>query len=379
VAFLQKYTDAIVLADAGGQSKVAVVPAYQGRVMTSSAEGDRGFSFGWFNDELIASRQTLAHMTPYGGEDRFWMGPEGGQFAIFFAKGARFTLDDWQTPAVIDTEAFTVASRTAAEAIFEKTTRVTNYSGTDFDVRVRRAVRVLDRAAAARALNLALPDAVRLVAYESDNTLTNAGSRAWSKQTGLLSIWILGMFKPSDTTTVVVPFVAGDEAALGPAVNDAYFGKVPADRLVARNGVLFFSGDGKYRSKIGLSPMRARPVLGSYDAATGALTIVQYTKPAGVTDYVNSMWQLQDKPFAGDVVNSYNDGPPGPGKKPLGPFYEMESSSPAAELAAGASIQHVHRTFHLVGPADRLDAVAKSVLGVGLDEIRTALPGRTAK
>ncbi|NIY45616.1 MAG: hypothetical protein GWN22_18560, partial [Gemmatimonadetes bacterium] len=87
-------------------------------------------------------------------------------------------------------------------------------------------------------------------------------------------------------------------------------------------------------------PYRATPVCGSYDAAARLLTIVQYNQPAGATDYVNSMWELQDEPFGGDVVNSYNDGPPEPGAEPLGPFYELETSSPAAALAPGESITH---------------------------------------
>lgn len=374
VSFLKKHADAFVLTAPDGPASIAVVPAYQGRVMTSSADGDKGFSFGWINYELIASGKPQPHITPYGGEDRFWMGPEGGQFAIFFPKGAQFVFDDWQTPAVIDTEPFNLVSKTASQALFDKTTKLVNYSGTEFDIRIRRSIQVLDRTTAARALNVNLPESVRLVAYESNNALTNSGARAWDKQTGLLSIWILGMYKPSDATTVVIPFVPGPEEQLGPKVNDAYFGKVPADRLVVRDDVLFFSGDGKYRSKIGLSPSRAKPILGSYDAANGVLTIVQYTKPIGAKDYVNSMWQLQDQPFAGDVANSYNDGPAEPGKKPLGPFYELESSSPAPELKPGDSIQHVHRTFHLVGPAGQLDSIAKSLLGVGLKDIQSALP-----
>ena len=40
------------------------------------------------------------------GEDRFWLGPEGGQFALFFKKGDPFDLDHWQTPAMMDTEPF---------------------------------------------------------------------------------------------------------------------------------------------------------------------------------------------------------------------------------------------------------------------------------
>jgi hypothetical protein len=93
-----------------------------------------------------------------------------------------------------------------------------------------------------------------------------------------------------------------------------------------------------------------------------------------VTDYVNSLWKLQDNPFGGDAANSYNDGVPSPGAKPLGPFYEMESSSPAAALQPGQSLTHVHRTFHLSGDETSLDAVARATFGVSLQEIQGALP-----
>jgi len=141
------------------------------------------------------------------------------------------------------------------------------------------------------------------------------------------------MFNPSPEPTVVIPFKPGPEIDLGPVVNDAYFGKVPADRLVIKDSVLFFSGDGQHRSKIGISPARALPFLGSYDAENEVLTLAHLTIPERSADYVNSMWEIQKNPFGGDVVNSYNDGPPEPGAQPLGPFYELESSSPAAALA----------------------------------------------
>jgi hypothetical protein len=91
-----------------------------------------------------------------------------------------------------------------------------------------------------------------------------------------------------------------------------------------------------------------------------------------VTDYVNSLWKLQDNPFSGDAENSYNDGPPTPGAKPMGPFYELESSSPAAALAPGESLTHTHRTIHLTGPEPELDAIAKATLGVSLEDIKAA-------
>jgi hypothetical protein len=84
------------------------------------------------------------------------------------------------------------------------------------------------------------------------------------------------------------------------------------------------------------------------------------------------MWEIQEKPFAGDVVNSYNDGPASPGAKPLGPFYELETSSPAAALGPGGTLTHVHTTMHFTGPEKALDEIARQVLGVSLDEIGKA-------
>lgn len=372
VGFLKEHTDIIVLSDAGGGAQVAVAGAYQGRVMTSTAQGAEGASFGWINRELIASGEVKPHINVYGGEDRFWMGPEGGQFAIFFSKGAKFEFSDWQTPAVIDTEPFELVSRTKMAAVFTQLARVTNYSGTIFDVRIDRSVKLLPSEAHSSALGVEIPDSVNAVGYQTDNHITNKGSEAWKKETGLLSIWILGMYNPSDETTVVIPFEPGPESKLGPVVNDEYFGKVPAERLVVNNGVMFFSGDGRYRSKIGLTPRRAKSILGSYDAAGQILTIVQYKKPEGAADYVNSMWELQDAPFAGDVVNSYNDGPTDSGK-PLGPFYELETSSPAVALKPGETLTHMHRTFHFQGSEKDLDAIATATLGVSLDEIQSAI------
>ncbi|UCD53167.1 MAG: hypothetical protein JSW27_11090 [Phycisphaerales bacterium] len=374
LAFLREHCDVLVLTDSTGKGQVAVIPEMQGRIMTSTAGGAKGPSFGWINRDLIASGQFAQHINVFGGEDRFWIGPEGGQFSIFFAKGVPFDLEHWFTPAPIDTERFELTLRSEQKAVFRKTMQLENYSGTVFDVQVDREIRVLERDEAKTALGVPVDASVRMVAFESQNKMTNIGNKPWRKGTGLLSIWILGMFNPSPETTIVVPFNTGPEAQLGPIVNDAYFGKVPAERLVVKDGVMFFSGDGQYRSKIGLSPSRAKDVCGSYDAANKILTIVQYNKPPGLVDYVNSMWELQEYPYRGDTVNSYNDGPPEPGAKPLGPFYELETSSPAAALAAGESILHTHRTFHLTGSEANLDTVAKAILGVSLAEITSALP-----
>lgn len=371
VAFLRKHTDVIVLGRDGGP-QVAVAPRWQGRVMTSTVGGDGAVGCGWINDEHIASGKLVPHMNVFGGEDRFWLGPEGGQYAIYFKKGDPFDFDHWQTPACIDTDPYRVASQSNDAASFEHSTTVENYSGTRFDLGIHRTVRLLDAGTAGRTLGVSVPPSVKTVAYESENTICNTGSAAWKSETGLLSIWILSMYKPAPNVTVAIPYQPGPERERGPIVNDAYFGKVPANRLKITPDAIFFRCDGTQRGKLGLSPKRAKPVAGSYDADSKMLTIVQLTIPPAAMDYVNSMWEVQKNPYGGDVVNSYNDGPPGPGKKPLGPFYEIESSSPAAALAPGDTLTHVHRTFHFQGDEAALDPIARHVLGVGVGEIRDA-------
>ncbi len=81
------------------------------------------------------------------------------------------------------------------------------------------------------------------------------------------------------------------------------------------------------------------------------------------------MWEIQEEPYDGDVVNSYNDGPPEPGVPPLGGFYELETSSPALDLAPGESYTHIHQTVHLSGEIAQLDPVAKQVLGATVQVI----------
>ncbi|MBU2950852.1 hypothetical protein KO493_09095 [Tamlana agarivorans] len=373
VNFMADYIDLIELTDASNQSKVALSAALQGRVMTSSAFGTKGRSYGWINRELFASRKIQEHINVFGGEERFWLGPEGGQYSIFFKKGAEFTLDDWYAPKLIDLEPFEVKSVSAEKAVFVKEASLKNYSGFEFKMGIEREIAILSSENIQKELGLAsLSSAVKTVAYQTTNSMINRGDADWKKETGLLSMWMLGMFNHSPHTTVLVPYIQGDDAELGEVVNDNYFGKVPADRLVVKEGVIYFKGDGQYRSKIGLSPMRAKSLAGSYDSENGILTIVKYNKPEGVTDYVNSMWEMQDKPFEGDVINAYNDGAPEPGEKPLGPFYELETSSPALDLKAGEKGTHVQLTCHLEGDEASLNPIIEALFGVTVEAIKRA-------
>ncbi len=370
VAFLKEHVEVVELGGGEGPGLV-IVPAYQGRVMTSTFDAKSGDGIGFIKYDVVEKGEITKGMTAFGGEDRIWLGPEGGQFSIFFNDGEEQNGDNWQTPAVIDSEPFGIVSKSDKEATFRKSATIKNTTGTEFNFEIDRTVALLDDGASTY-LGVSVPETVKSVAYESRNTLKNTGADAWTHEKGLLSIWILSMYKISDTMRVVVPY---NSVGSGIVVKDDYFGKVPSDRLVDKGGFLVFRCDGKMRTKIGLPPQRAKEVVGSWDPARSLLTIVQYNKPEGVTEYVNSQWAMkQDEPFAGDVVNSYNDGPFAEGKPPMGPFYEIETSSPALALKPNASYTHIHRTFHFTGPKEELAKIAQAVLGVDLDAVEGALP-----
>ena len=363
--FLRKHHKDLVLLEKG-DAQLIVLPAYQGRIMTSTAEGNGGASFGWLNHELIASGKFSEHFSAFGGEERFWLGPEGGQFSIYFKKGVDFKFENWFVPKELDTEAFDLVASDKTSAQFEKQMHLENFSGTSFDLKVNRKISLLDDSAI-QALLGKLPNGVKAVGFQSDNIVTNTGMVEWNKSSGMLSIWILSMLNAGDKTTIAIPYKQGDSASLGKIVTDDYFGKVPAERLKVSNGLILFKADGNQRSKIGISPSRGLPMAASYDAANNVLTIAQFSLPEGKKDYVNSLWEQQQHPFSGDAVNAYNDGPI-EGKQ-MGKFYELESSSPAAALAPGQSLSHFHRTIHLKGTKESLNQIVQQLLGVGIDSL----------
>ena len=222
------------------------------------------------------------------------------------------------------------------------------------------------------AAKLMLNDTTKLVAYETVNSIRNDGP-AMTRDGGLVSIWMLGMLNASPKTVIVVPYRAGDESELGPVVKSDYFGEVPADRLKVLPEAILFLADSEFRAKIGTSQQRARNVLGSIDFAGGVLTIVQFTMPDDPTkhEYMNNMWGFDTPdPYVGDVANSYNDGPPEPGAKGLGAFYEIESLSARPRHSnPGQSLTHHHRTIHIQANRETLDSISKAVFGIGLDAV----------
>lgn len=350
---------------------ILIVPAYQGRVMTSSVAGNDGASFGWINYKFIEAGKVSSQFNPFGGEERIWLGPEGGPFSIYFKKGAEQAFSNWVVPKEEDTEPFDIVAQSGDSVSFRKNFELSNASGTELSIGIERSVRLLSRKETEEALGIQLDKSLSFVAYESANTLTNRGQSAWTQQTGALSVWLLAMFNPSPHGVVFIPYREGSVSELGPVVNDDYFGKVPPDRLIVKDGILFFRTDGKYRSKIGITPQRGLSYCGSYDPDKMVLTLLWYSAPTAPSKYVNSKWGDQPDPFSGDAVNAYNDGPVADGSI-MGPFYEIESSSPAAFLQPGGKIMHKQRIFHITGTEEQLSMITEKLFNHKLSEIENA-------
>ena len=373
VAFLQQHLqNVVVLKHSGDSSRLVVTGDYQARVMTSTASGGKGKSFGWINYDLVSSQKYAPHINAFGGEERFWLGPEGGQYALFFPPGKNFDFDNWQTPGLIDTAHYAVTSQSDTAITYRQPGILQNYKGSTFKLDISRTIRLLGNGDIAARLGFALPAGIKGVAYETDNAVTNTGDTAWQEQNGLLSIWLLGMFKPSDQTAIIAPFRHIPDARKH--ITDDYFGKISAKNLLVKDSILLLRADGKSRGKLGLSPLVAKAGIGSIDFENNTLTVLLYeVAPQG--RYVNSKWELQKEPFKGDAVNCYNDGPLADGTQ-MGPFYEVESSSDVHELKPGESMAYRQVTMHFEGDRNALQAMATRLWQLPLEDVQQFLTNK---
>ena len=76
-----------------------------------------------------------------------------------------------------------------------------------------------------------------------------------------------------------------------------YFGDIPADRLHFGDEVLRFTADGKSRGKLGIDPLRAKLITGSYGSVYHVLTIILFDIDRH-TRYLNQEWNTTKPPFS---------------------------------------------------------------------------------
>jgi hypothetical protein len=365
--YLLKKDNLIVLKGSNDQAQVIVSPKYQAKVFTSTAEGLDGKSLGFVNYKALDSDVTDEHMNGYGGENRFWIGPEGGKYSVYFQPATEQVYDNWHTPKPIDIEPWNVAFTNGKSVSLQKEMEVTNYQGNQLKLKVDRAISLIELPEIKSGLSIDIKPEVKVVAYTTDNSITNLNDFEWTKETGTICIWMLDMFNPAPQAVTFVPFNEGEESELGKIVTSDYFGEIPSGRLKIKENIIYLKTDGEYRSKLGLNGKRTKAIAGNYDPDAKRLTFILFdVDPSAV--YLNQEWNPEKDPLKGDALNAYNDGPLADGSI-MGPFLELESVSPAAFLKPAQSISHKHTVYHFIGDEKDLNPITEKLLGVSLAEI----------
>jgi hypothetical protein len=365
----QKDDQVVALKSDDAEAQIIVSPKYQAKVFTSTAEGLSGASLGYLNYKVLDSPEINEHMNGYGGENRFWLGPEGGKFSVFFKPGAGQVFDNWHTPKPVDIEPWIVVNAGDKSVTMEKAMDVTNYQGTLLRLKIDRTVALLSTPEINSTLGISLNADIKAVAYATENSITNLNDFAWTAETGTICIWILDMFNPGPKAVTIVPFISGDEKELGPVATTNYFGEIPASHFQIRNNVAFLKTDGKYRSKIGINAKRTKAIAGNYDPDTKRLTVSTFDVDPNAV-YLNQEWNPAKDPLTGDALNAYNDGPLEDGSI-MGPFLELESASPGAFIAPNESFRHNHNVYHFAGEEKGLSEIMKTLFGISIEEINT--------
>ncbi|MDR1502577.1 MAG: hypothetical protein LBT43_08990 [Prevotella sp.] len=362
--------DSLVILKGDNDAQVIVSPKYQAKVFTSTVDGLSGRSLGFIGYKAFELAVPDEHMNGYGGENRFWLGPEGGKYSVYFEKGKEQVYDNWHTPKPIDIEPWELISATEKKVVMKKGLEVKNFLGTQFKLDVDRTVELLDVEQIKSLLGIRLTDEVKYVAYSTRNIITNKNDFEWTEATGTISTWILDMFIPAPKAVTIIPFNKGDEKTMGKIVTSDYFGEIPTDRLTVKEETIYLKTDGAQRGKLGLNSFRTKGIAGNYDPELNKLTITTFDVEKGAT-YLNQEWNPSKDPLVGDAMNAYNDGPLEDGSI-MGPFLEVESCSPAAFLKPNQSQTHNHNVFHFVGEPAHLTKITEKLLGVSIDDITNA-------
>jgi len=319
----QKDDNLVVLSGDDGKSQIIVSAKYQAKVFTSTANGLEGTSMGFVNYKFFDAGTVDEHMNGFGGENRFWLGPEGGKYSVYFKKDAEQVFDNWHTPKPIDIETWDIISVNENNVSFKKEMEVTNYVGNQLKLQVDRSVSLIERSEIVSNLNVELNPNIKTVAYSTENNIVNLNDFEWTKETGTICIWMLDMFNPAPDAVTFIPFIEGDDRQLGKIVTSDYFGEVPADRLKIQDNMIFLKTDGKFRSKLGLNSKRTKAIAGNYDPDSKRLTISTFDVEKDAV-YLNQEWNPAKDPLLGDAMNAYNDGPLDDGSI-MGPFLELEA------------------------------------------------------
>ncbi|WP_423737752.1 DUF6786 family protein [Chitinophaga caseinilytica] len=359
LAFLRDFTSPAILKDSTSKSSIAIVSAWQGRVVTSTVADD-GRSFGWLNYATIENGKQY-HFSTFGGEDRLLLGPSPDSALQFPAHGSADSATATVIPDPLrDSAVLRQVSSAKGVTVYEGNINLPSAKGTILNAGISRTISLLSRRDLHNYLGADIHRSVHAVGFHTDNIIVNTGTHRWDTAFGTTAIRVRGMFPVSANSIAIIP--------LKPGGNVSSAAPLPKERFVVKNNVAFFRADGNFEAELGVKQAAALNFMGIYDPERGVLTVIQFTMPRQAQLYLGET----ATDARAEVFRIRNNGP-GDTNAP-GRFLEIQSSSPAALLKPKGRMQHFHRTIHLEGSEKHLGEITKKIFGVTLKEITAALP-----
>jgi Family of unknown function (DUF6786) len=357
---------AVQLQRSGKDAAVLVSPDLVGRVMCSTFSSKTGEANAWINREAILKGKVDPVFNNFGGEERFWFGPEGGRFGLMFG-GNESCFANYHVQEGMTSLGYNVMTQDDRSVTITADMSLQNTVGTKFSLRVERRISLLESCPYASEIW----DPVDFVGFQSDNVVTNIGPSPWVRETGTIAMWCLGQFLEHPRLAVVIPVRDGTNGSAGPATVDEYFKDFCIGDAFQRECRMNYDGwvrlkaDGKIRGKVGAKKERVTGRLGSYNPNSDHLIIVDHDFYPEL-DYATGYWRPYTDAFDGDAVSVYVDGPQEVGGSE-GLSYELETMSPALFLRPGQSFSYRNRTFHLRARRQTIHAVCKRFLNAEID------------
>jgi hypothetical protein len=328
--------------------QVLVCPELAGRVMGTTCSGPTGV-FGGFIDAKAFKDGITDIWDNWGGEERYWLCPEGGQYGLMFG-GKKSCFENYTVQDGFNNQPFKTleVSKLGNSITMRSRMVLKNGVGTIFHVEITRRITLLD----ACPYSLGQGDKVDFTGFQSESRLTNVGDKPMTRETGVLAHWHLGQFPVDEHIIAVIPYRPGHYS--DPPVREDYFkdfvvgGAMPANRYRILPASVLFKADGKVRTKIGQNRSRAMGLLASYNLATDEIVLLDYDFYPN-HEYAASYWYELADPYDGDCISFSAEGPDQEGGS-RGRCYELEAMSPALFLHPGESFDWRTRTLHMTGP-----------------------------
>ncbi|ATL47706.1 hypothetical protein COR50_11305 [Chitinophaga caeni] len=364
VDYLGQHVPIIQLRDSTGDAGIALAPKWNARVLTSSLlQG--GDSYGWLHFDLVAQLMPQSYNSNWGGED---------QVNLLFQKIPGDTgvhsLDNLHgfEATGLDTASFRLIHQSKSEISLEKTLNFLQDDSIATALKLKRNLRIIARRDVSNFLGIDIPRAVKAVAFESENILTNTGEHRWDTAHGSISMRVKGMFPIDSPMVALIPLNKKFKSLKEVESLIKWDGDTfPGCRLI-NNRILAFPLGDSLASRIQVPFSAAMNFIGIYNGNLQTLTIIQFSKAPRSGWYFPLQYDGDQFMVDGPILTLKNSGKIEDSISTR-PYLAVTTYAPIQQLGKGKSAWHYHRTIHLNGNRRQLSNLLQGLFNARLKEL----------